>query len=62
MTNLGANVLLQNDGDRTFTDITFDAGINVAIGNGLGTVGADFNGDGLPDLFVANDTWSISSG
>ena len=42
--------LYRNNGDGTFTDITFDAGINVAIGNGLGTVGADFNGDGLPDL------------
>ena len=48
--------LYRNNGDGTFTDITFDAGINVAFGNGLGTVGADFNGDGLADLFVANDT------
>ena len=48
--------LYRNNGDGTFTGITFDAGINVAFGNGLGTVGADFNGDGLPDLFVANDT------
>ena len=48
--------LYRNNGDGTFTDVTFDAGINVAFGNGLGTVGADFNGDGLTDVFVANDT------
>lgn len=48
--------LYRNNGDGTFTDITADAGINVAFGNGLGVVGADFNGDGLTDVFVANDT------
>ena len=47
--------LYRNDGDGTFTDITLDAGINVAFGNGLGIVGADFNRDGLTDVFVAND-------
>ena len=47
--------LYRNNGDGSFTDITFEAGINVAFGNGLGAVGADFNGDGLTDLFVAND-------
>ena len=47
--------LYRNNGDGTFTDITFKAGINVAFGNGLGTVGADFNSDGMTDLFVAND-------
>jgi len=48
--------LYRNNGDGTFTDITKDAGMNVAFGNGLGTVGADFNRDGLIDIFVANDT------
>ncbi|MDE0226134.1 MAG: CRTAC1 family protein [Gammaproteobacteria bacterium] len=47
--------LYRNNGDGTFTDITHDAGINVAFGNGLGVVGADFNDDGLTDVFVAND-------
>ncbi len=46
----------RNNGDGTFSDITVSAGINVAFGNGLGVVGADINGDGLTDVFVANDT------
>ena len=48
--------LYRNNGDGSFTDITFSAGINVAFGNGLGLAGADFNNDGLTDVFVANDT------
>ena len=48
--------LYRNNGDGTFTDITQEAGMHVAFGNGLGTVGADFNGDSLIDIFVANDT------
>ena len=47
--------LYRNNGDGTFTDLTMAAGIDVAFGNGLGNVAADFNGDGLADLFVAND-------
>ena len=47
--------LYRNNGDGTFTDVTKAAGIDVAFGNGLGNVAADFNADGLPDLFVAND-------
>ena len=48
--------LYRNNGDGTFTDATFAAGVNVAFGNGLGAVGADFNNDGRTDVFVANDT------
>lgn len=48
--------LYRNNDDGTFTNITYAAGLNVAFGNGLGAVGADFNADGLTDLFVANDT------
>ncbi|MCY3839984.1 MAG: CRTAC1 family protein [Gammaproteobacteria bacterium] len=47
--------LYRNNGDGTFTDVTKAAGIDIAFGNGLGNVAADFNADGLADLFVAND-------
>ena len=48
--------LYRNNGDGTFTDVTAVAGIGMAFGNGLGTLSADFDGDGLLDMFVANDT------
>ena len=51
--------LFRNDGGK-FTDISDSAGISAADveGRGLGVVAADFNSDGLMDLFVANDTTS----
>ena len=47
--------LYRNNGDGTFADATSALGLNAAFGNGLGAVAADFNRDGLADLFVAND-------
>jgi enediyne biosynthesis protein E4 len=47
--------LFRNNGDGTFTDVTERAGISRAFGPGLGVVGADFNGNGRADIFVAND-------
>ena len=38
-----------------FRDVSREAGIQTAWGNGLGVVVADFNNDTLPDVFVAND-------
>ena len=49
------DVLFHNNGDGTFTDVSETAGIHAAYGNGLGAAAADFNDDGLVDLFVAND-------
>lgn len=47
--------LFHNLGDGTFEDVTAASGIGTAIGPGLGIVCADFNGDGWPDIYVAND-------
>jgi len=49
------DVLYLNQGDGTFLDISEPAGLRTSFGNGLGVVCGDFNGDRLPDVFVAND-------
>ncbi len=49
------DILYRNNGDGTFTDVSAEAGITTAYGNGLGVVAGDFNGDHLVDVFVAND-------
>jgi hypothetical protein len=38
-----------------FEDVTLKAGLGRLPGPGLGVLCADFNGDGWPDIFVAND-------
>ena len=38
-----------------FEDVTLKAGLGRLPGQGLGVICADFNGDGWPDIFVAND-------
>ena len=50
-----ADILYRNDGDSGFRDVTRDAGVYNGKGKGLGVVFGDCNGDGWPDLYVAND-------
>jgi hypothetical protein len=50
------NVLYRNNGNGTFTDVSKEAGILDRRGNGLGVVAGDYDDDGWPDVFVANDS------
>ncbi|MBI1356973.1 MAG: hypothetical protein GC160_21745 [Acidobacteria bacterium] len=47
--------LYRNLGGGRFRDVSAQAGVDQAFGAGLGVAAADFNGDGRPDLYVAND-------
>ncbi|HLW67554.1 MAG TPA: CRTAC1 family protein [Gemmataceae bacterium] len=44
------------DGKIRFEDVTVKSGLARLPGAGLGVLCADFNGDGWPDIFVANDS------
>ena len=48
--------LYHNNGDGTFTDVTKKAGVYNPNGRAMSAVAADFNNDGWPDLYVANDS------
>jgi hypothetical protein len=50
------SLLYHNNGDGTFTGVSAGTNIHRALGKALGVVATDVNGDGLMDLFVANDT------
>jgi enediyne biosynthesis protein E4 len=50
------NSLFRNRGDGTFEDVSVATGIRAHIGKGMGIGVADFDDDGWPDLYVANDT------
>ncbi len=62
LTNIGRNVLIQNDGSQNFTDIstfagvenTYTEGSTTLFTSGWGTAFFDVNNDTWPDLFVSN--------
>jgi hypothetical protein len=49
-------LVFHNHGDGTFTDVAKQCGIAASPGKGLGIAINDFDGDGWPDIFVANDS------
>ena len=49
------DTLYRNEGNGRFVDASDAAGIRSVAGPGLGVVAGDFDGDGLVDLYVAND-------
>ena len=50
------SVLYRNRGDGTFEDVSASAGIDDPTSKALGIAVFDFDADGLPDIFEANDT------
>jgi hypothetical protein len=49
------NLLYHNNGNGTFTEVAREAGVDNPTGRSLSASWADFDGDGWPDLYVAND-------
>lgn len=51
------DIFYRNEGDGTFAEATFHARLShPSPGYGLGVIFADYDLDGYPDLFVANDS------
>jgi enediyne biosynthesis protein E4 len=48
--------LYHNNGDGTFTDVSEKMNIDANSYYGLGVIWGDYDGDGWPDLYVANDS------
>jgi enediyne biosynthesis protein E4 len=50
-----ASRLFHNNGDGTFTDVSEKAGIANPAGRAMGVTVGDYDNDGWPDIYVAND-------
>jgi len=48
--------LFRNNRDGTFTDISQSSGLGAQLGKGMGVAVADYDGDGLMDIFISNDS------
>ena len=49
------SALYRNTGNGQFTNVSETTGVSKAYGAGLGVAVGDYNGDGWPDIYVAND-------
>jgi hypothetical protein len=52
-----SHLVYRNNGDGTFTNVSKTSGIGASLGKGLGIAINDFDGNGWPDLFIANDSY-----
>jgi hypothetical protein len=50
-----ANRLFHNSGNGTFTDVSEKAGIANPAGRAMGVTVGDYDNDGWPDIYIAND-------
>jgi Tfp pilus assembly protein PilF len=50
------NALYHNEGNGSFRDVSGPSGIGRHLGKGMGVTFGDYDGDGLIDVFVTNDT------
>lgn len=50
------NTLYRSHGDGTFENASREAGISKHVGKGMSAAAADYDGDGLTDIFVTNDS------
>jgi len=50
------DTLYRNRGDGTFEDVSVKAGLTSALDYGFTPLVADYNNDGWPDIYVANDS------
>jgi hypothetical protein len=53
-----SDVLLHNNGNGTFTDVSSSSGMRSTKAAALGVICEDFNADGRQDIYVANDTYA----
>ncbi len=51
-----ASRLFHNNGNGTFTDVSRESGIGTLPGRAMGVTVGDYDNDGWPDIYVANDT------
>jgi len=51
-----SNRLFHNNGDGTFSDVTQKSGILNTAGRAMGVTVGDYDNDGWPDIYIANDT------
>ena len=52
-----AHLVYHNNRDGTFTEVSKKCGFASSLGKGLGIAFSDFDLDGWPDIFIANDSF-----